>query len=131
MESRKQHENEQSNSDETSTLSTNLPRSDLSKQQLKLDSTPNQHHPSTIIRKEEQTNSPTKKSPNAGGHETITIMSANANSLKNKITSLKFNISQLHPHIIVIQETKIKRKSQVKLEGYEVYPTVRGDCGGG
>ena len=131
MESRKQHEHKQSNTDETSTIPTNIPRSDLSKQQLKLDSTPKQHTPSTILSKEEQTNSPTKTTRNDGGHETITIMSANANSLKNKITSLKFNIAQLHPHIIVIQETKIKRKSQIELKGYRVFPTVRGDCGGG
>ena len=58
-------------------------------------------------------------------------MSANANSLKNKMISLKFNIQQLHPHIIVIQETKIKRKSQIELHGYRSYPTVRGDNGGG
>ena len=58
-------------------------------------------------------------------------MSANANSLKNKLTSLKFNIAQLHPHIIVVQETKIKRKSQIELSGYQTYPTIRGDSGGG
>ena len=47
------------------------------------------------------------------------------------MTSLKFNIEQLNPHIIVIQETKVKRKSQIELKGYRCYPTVRGDSGGG
>ena len=61
----------------------------------------------------------------------LTVMSANANSLKNKLTSLKFNISILKPDIIVIQETKLKRKAQIQLKGYRLYETVRGDNGGG
>ena len=45
--------------------------------------------------------------------------------------SLRFNISVLNPNVIIIQETKIKRKSQIKLEGYRCFSTVRGDNGGG
>ena len=37
----------------------------------------------------------------------------------------------IKPHIIIIQETKIKRKSQIKLEGYRCFTTIRGDNGGG
>ena len=47
------------------------------------------------------------------------------------MVSLKFVIDQLRPHIVVIQETKLKRKSMMKLKGYRCYPTVRGDSGGG
>ena len=61
----------------------------------------------------------------------FTVISANANSLKNKLLSLKFILEQLEPHIIVIQETKIRRKSQINLQGYRCFPTVRGDSGGG
>ena len=61
----------------------------------------------------------------------LVVISANANSLKNKMMSLKFNIELLKPHIIVIQETKIKRKSQIHLKGYLPYVTLRGDSGGG
>ena len=61
----------------------------------------------------------------------MTVFSANANSLKNKMDSLKFNITSLKPHIIVIQETKLKRKSQCSLQGYKCFNTVRGDSGGG
>ena len=61
----------------------------------------------------------------------LTVFSANANSLKNKVESLKFAITEIDPHVIVVQETKIKRKSQVTLEGYECFPTIRGDSGGG
>ena len=45
--------------------------------------------------------------------------------------SLRFNIEEIKPQIIMIQETKIKRKSQIDIEGYTTFPTVRGDCGGG
>ena len=87
---------------------------------------PGRHGTTTVLSNEKRSGSLKQK-----GHETLTVMSGNANSLKNKLTSLKFNIAQLHPHIIIIQETKIKRKSQIKLNGYETYQTVRGDHGGG
>ena len=45
--------------------------------------------------------------------------------------SLRFNIEEIKPQIIMIQETKIKRKSQINIEGYTTFPTVRGDSGGG
>ena len=64
-------------------------------------------------------------------HHQLKIISANANSLKNKIMSLKFTIEQLKPHLVVIQETKLKKKSSVKLQGYRCFDTVRGDSGGG
>jgi hypothetical protein len=71
------------------------------------------------------------KQSNSVENKSLKIFSANSNSLKNKITSLKFNIGQLNPHIIVIQETKFKRKSQIELQGYRCFQTIRGDSGGG
>ena len=44
--------------------------------------------------------------------------------------SLKFIMDQLKPYIVVIQETKLKKKS-LQLKGYKCFPTVRGDSGGG
>ena len=64
-------------------------------------------------------------------NDILTILSANSNSLKNKLDSLKFNIAVLKPHIIIIQETKLKRKSQCVLGGYKCFCTIRGDNGGG
>ena len=58
-------------------------------------------------------------------------MSANSNSLKNKLVSLKFNIANIKPEIIVIQETKLRRKGLIVLGGYRTFETIRGDCGGG
>ena len=45
--------------------------------------------------------------------KTLTLFSANANSIKNKMESLRFNISILQPQVVLIQETKLKRKSQI------------------
>ena len=45
--------------------------------------------------------------------------------------SLKFIASLINPHVIVIQETKSKTKSQNTLEGYRCFSTIRGDNGGG
>ena len=47
------------------------------------------------------------------------------------MSSLRFNISMLKPQVVVIQETKIKQKSQIDLAGYRCFPSVRGDSGGG
>ena len=59
------------------------------------------------------------------------LFAANANSIKNKIDSLKFNISKIDPEVIVIQEAKLKRASQITLSGYKCFVTIRGDNGGG
>ena len=59
------------------------------------------------------------------------IYSANANSIKNKLDSLRFIISTINPDVIAIQETKLKRKTQVSLPGFKCFPTLRGDNGGG
>ena len=128
---RKQNQHEQPNPNDTSSLPKLLSSNVNIQQQREMDTISKQHSPSTILTEEKQDNSRVKKPHSDRGQETITILSANANSLKNKITSLKFDIAQLHPHIIAIQETKIKRKSQIGLKGYEIYPTFRGDNGGG
>ena len=47
------------------------------------------------------------------------------------MTSLLFNISNIKPEIIVIQETKSKRKGQIALNGYRLFELPRGDNGGG
>ena len=47
------------------------------------------------------------------------------------MSSLLFNISNIKPEIIVIQETKCKRKGQITLNGYRLFELPRGDNGGG
>ena len=72
-----------------------------------------------------------KGKPDKTAQSQLVLFSANANSLKNKMTSLLFNIDLLKPSIIVIQETKIKNKSKLKINGYRCFATTRGDSGGG
>ena len=66
----------------------------------------------------------TNKSPETKTHSHLKVLSANANSLKNKMLSLQFNVELLKPDVIIIQETKIKRKSQIKLNGYRLFPIL-------
>ena len=40
-------------------------------------------------------------------------------------------MSIIEPHIVVIQETKSKRKGKVELKGYRIFELIRGDNGGG
>ena len=47
------------------------------------------------------------------------------------MNSLKFNIDMIKPHVVIIQETKLRRKSQATFKGYTPFPTIRGDSGGG
>ena len=61
----------------------------------------------------------------------LSILGSNANGLKNKISSLEFNISVFRPSIITIQETKAKQRSQFKLRGYETFEKIREGCLGG
>ena len=37
----------------------------------------------------------------------------------------------LKPHVVIIQETKLKRKSLANFKGYKPFATIRGDSGGG
>ena len=45
--------------------------------------------------------------------------------------SLKNNIKELKPEVIFIQETKLHRKGQIKLENYEVFEQIRDKSMGG
>ena len=58
-------------------------------------------------------------------HNKLTLLSANVNSIINKKISLQFNIDQIKPEIIILQETKLKRKSQLTLLGYRVFSLIR------
>ena len=60
------------------------------------------------------------------------MLGNNANSLGNKLESLKNNISYFGPSVITIQETKFKTKGSVSLPGYKVFdePRVGRDGGG-
>ena len=61
--------------------------------------------------------SPKKEMESGKTNKQLIVFAANANSIKNKTISLKFNIDVIKPHIVIIQETKLKRKSQIEIDG--------------
>ena len=64
--------------------------------------------------------------------ETFSIFGTNANGLLGKLDSLKSNISFFkNPTCINIQETKLRFHGQVKLDGYQIFESVRTGMGGG
>ena len=58
----------------------------------------------------------------------FTIFGSNANGILGKKESLISNINQLTPSVFFIQETKVSRKGQVKIENYDIFEVVRPNC---
>ena len=62
----------------------------------------------------------------------FSIFGANSNGLWGKLDSLRDNINFFkNPTCINIQETKLRFQGKVKLDGYQVFETVRTGMGGG
>ena len=66
-------------------------------------------------------------------HEQIfSVWGNNSNGLKAKIKSLKANIEHFQrPSCITIQETKLRQRNIIKIEGYKVFEKQRTGFGGG
>ena len=61
----------------------------------------------------------------------LILCGANANGIKSKKESF-FNLLETYePHVFLIQETKLSRKNQVRVKGYDVFEKVRKNKGGG
>ena len=58
----------------------------------------------------------------------FTVFGSNANGLLGKRESLINNINQLNWEVFFIQETKVSRKGQIKIENYEIFEVVRPNC---
>ena len=63
--------------------------------------------------------------------ETFTVYGTNAAGLKAKSDSLKGNIENLGVGAFLIQETKLYRKGQIKVENFDIFEQVRTDRKGG
>ena len=59
------------------------------------------------------------------------FMGCNAAGLLNKLESLKRNVQIFNPGVIFIQESKTKRRNQVKLGDYVIFEKIRKQGGGG
>ena len=56
------------------------------------------------------------------------IFGTNANGVLGKKESLISNILQFQPAAFFVQETKVSRKGQLKIENYEIFEVVRLNC---
>ena len=63
--------------------------------------------------------------------EKLTIIGTNANGLSTKKESLVHLLASENPQGFMIQETKMRRKNQLKISGYQLFERVRKGKGGG
>lgn len=64
-------------------------------------------------------------------NKNFSIVGTNAAGLKNKMPSLQNCITQLRPGVVFIQETKLYRKGQIKINEYEIFEQTRDKIHGG
>ena len=63
--------------------------------------------------------------------KSLTIVGTNANGIVSKLDSLALVVKELNPAVIILQETKVKRKGQVSLPSYEIFELIRESDSGG
>ena len=59
------------------------------------------------------------------------LIGNNANGILGKKESFLNLIKNEKPHCFMLQETKLRRKGQLKVDGYQIFDTVRDNKGGG
>ena len=78
-------------------------------------------------RTKNQVNNENKKAKN----KFLTIFCSNVNGILGKKDSLISNIKKFQPGAFLLQETKVQRKGQIKVENYEIFEVVRPNCPNG
>ena len=76
---------------------------------------------------------PTKKAKNKKKskipkNKVLTIFGTNCNGILGKKDSLLTNVQHFQPGVFFLQETKVGRKGQIKVENYEIFEVVRPNC---
>ena len=61
----------------------------------------------------------------------FTIFGTNCNGVLQKYDSLIKNVDLYKPGVIFLQETKVKRKGQIKIENYQTFEIIRTENNGG
>ena len=59
------------------------------------------------------------------------IIGNNAAGILNKVDSFKNTVKKFSPGVFFVQETKTRRKNQIKLDDYVMFEHIRKDKGGG
>ena len=63
--------------------------------------------------------------------KSMNIMGNNAAGILNKLDSFKENVRKFSPGVYFVQETKSRRKNQIKLDDYVMFEHIRQNKGGG
>ena len=61
----------------------------------------------------------------------LSIFGNNCDGIKNKVESLKVNVTSFSPSIVTLQETKLKSKNSFKIPGYQFFERLRCQKDGG
>ena len=61
----------------------------------------------------------------------FTVVGTNSNGIVSKLDSLTQLIDKFQPAVWFLQETKVSRKGQVKVPGYDIFEVVRKNSNGG
>ena len=58
-------------------------------------------------------------------NKVLKLFASNSAGIKRKMESLVRNVSLLSPSIVMLQETKLYRKGQIKIDNYDTFERVR------
>ena len=91
--------------------------------------------PKKVTKNKPAENAP-KKAQNNGNQnkhkqQVLNVFTANANGLKNKVVSLKSNITSLAAGIFTIQESNYNKRGCLNIENFEIFEAIRKKKGGG
>ena len=73
----------------------------------------------------------TKRGRGKKTEKLLTIFSTNAAGLKNKVQSFKNELKHLNCGIFTIQETHFRKKGTLKIEGFDIFESIRNKQKGG
>ena len=61
----------------------------------------------------------------------LSIFGINCNSIAGKVESLINNINYFEPSIVTLQETKLRKSGNIRINGYQIFERIRDTNGGG
>ena len=73
----------------------------------------------------------TKRGKGKQKEVSLNIFSSNASGLKAKLKSFKHEIKALDVSVFTLQETHCRKKGLIKVEGFEIFESIRKEKDGG
>ena len=68
---------------------------------------------------------------NCNVFDQFNVFSVNANGMKQKIESLKYQLKHLKIGVFTLQETRFAKRGKLKIDNYEIFESIRTKEGGG